>query len=418
MRTIDIRKQKRKERFDRNFKRISNKSLEQLKELDHKTDSLDFFFNRLETLFIEQKIWDTDSKSIIGTFCAMVPEEIITACGGYPIRLCGGNYTAQLAGDEYAPRDSCPVVKSVVGSFDMSLLPIYDECKLAIVPTSCDGKKKMTEILANYVPTLPLHIPAVKDEESFEDVVPIFNGLIPVIEEITGEKLTQKKLKEAIKINQQINREAFKLNEFKKMKKSVIYGSHAMAVMNTYQYSGRKEFLEQLNMLNKELEKKVKNKEFISEKAPRILMTGSPIIFPNLKVPIILEELGAIIAADETCAGDRMLADPVYISDRTVEGMVRSLAVKYVLPCSCPTFAYNQERIYRLKQMIKDYKIDGIIYNVLRGCLPYDFEVRNVEKLSESLWVPVVRLETDYNTEDTEQIKIRLEAFVEMLKMK
>lgn len=418
MREIDIRKQKRKERFDRNFKRVSNKSLEQLKELDHKVDSMDFFFNRLESLFVKQEMWDISSKHIIGTFCAMVPEEIISACGAQPIRLCGGNYTAQLAGDENAPRDSCPVVKAVVGSFDMKLLPIYEQCELAIVPTSCDGKKKMAEVLANYTPTLPLHIPAVKDEESFEDLTPIFYGLIPEIEKITGEKLTAKKLKQAIEINQAINEEAYKLVSFKKMKPSVVYGSHVLSVMNTYQYSTREEFLNQLIRLNKELEEKVKRKEFISEKAPRILMTGSPIIFPNLKLPIILEELGAVIAADETCAGDRMLADPVYVSDETVEGMVRSLAVKYVLPCSCPTFAYNEERMYRLKQMVKDYQIDGIIYNVLRGCLPYDFEVRNVEKLSESLGVPVVRIETDYNTEDVEQLKIRLEAFVEMLKMK
>lgn len=418
MRTIDIRKQKRKERFDRNFKRVSNRSLEQLKELGHQVNSLEFFFQRLESLFVKQEMWNMEHKPVVGTFCAMVPEEIISACGAYPIRLCGGNYTAQLAGDEYAPRDSCPVVKSVVGSFDMKLLPIYEKCDLAIVPTSCDGKKKMTEVLANYVPTLPLHIPAVKDEESFEDLTPIFYGLIPTIEEITGEKLTVNKLKKAIQINQQINREAYKLISFKKMKPSVIYGSHALSVMNTYQYSTREEFLVQLTLLNKELEEKVKKKNFISEKAPRILMTGSPIIFPNLKLPIILEELGAVIAADETCAGDRMLADPVYISDKTVEGMVRSLGAKYVLPCSCPTFAYNEERIYRIKQMIKDYQIDGIIYNVLRGCLPYDFEVRNVEKLSETLGVPVVRIETDYNTEDTEQLKIRLEAFVEMLKMK
>jgi len=92
--------------------------------------------------------------------------------------------------------------------------------------------------------------------------------------------------------------------------------------------------------------------------------------------------------------------------------------MKSILPCSCPTFAYNEDRIFRLKQMISEYQVDGIVYNVLRGCLPYDFEVRNVEKLSETLGIPVIRVETDYNTEDMEQIKIRLEAFVEMLRMK
>jgi len=415
---MDLRKAKRKARYDRNFVRVSNKMLELMKETFESPKSFDYFYDQMESLFVNQKMWVSEDQSIIGTFCAMVPEELITAAGGVPVRLCGGNYIAQVAGDEYAPRDSCPVVKAVIGSFDMNLLPMYSSCKLAIVPTSCDGKKKMAEVISNYVPTLPLHIPALKDEESFEDVIPLFMGLVPIIEETTGNQITPRRLKEAIQINQEINKEVHRLMAYKKMKPALIHGSLVLLAMNTYQYSDRSDYLKALRNLNDELELRKNEGMSLSEKAPRIMMTGSPVVFPNMKLPVALEELGAVVVADETCAGDRMLTDPVFISDGTLEGMVRSLAVKYVLPCSCPTFAYNEERIYRLKQMVKDYEVDGIIYHVLRGCLPYDFEVRNVEKLSKELGVPVLRVETDYNTEDMEQLKIRLEAFTEMLKMK
>jgi len=263
-----------------------------------------------------------------------------------------------------------------------------------------------------------LHIPALKDELAFEDVVPLYMGLIPVIEEITGNQITRKKLQEAISLNQNINRAAFELMNYKKMKPSVIHGSLVLMVMNAFQYSDRKIYLKKLEELNKALKQKVEKNETLPEKAPRILLTGSPIVFPNMKLPLALESLGAVVVADETCAGDRMLADPVYVNDSTIEGMVRALAVKYVLPCSCPTFAYNEERVFRLKQMVKEYQVDGIIYHVLRGCLPYDFEVRNIEALSKELGVPVIRVETDYNTEDLEPMKIRLEAFTEMLRMR
>lgn len=414
---IDLRYQKRKERFDRNFKRVSNKVIEILKENDN-AYNIDYFYDCLENLFVHQELKFFGDKVLIGTFCAMVPEELIIACGAQPVKLCGGNYISQLAGEEFAPRDSCPVVKSVIGNFNMDLLPMYNACKLAIVPTSCDGKKKMAEIISDYVPTTLLHIPATKDEDSFNETISIFYGLIELIEEATNTKLTRSNLRKAIKLNNEINKQAYIFREFKQMKPSVISGSHAMAVINAYQYADRERYLIELKKLNKYLKTKVDNREFILKNPQRILITGSPMVFPNLKVPQLIEELGGIISADETCAGDRMLSDPVNIREHSMDSMIRGLAMKSILPCSCPTFAYNNERIYRLKQMINDYSIDGIVYNVLRGCIPYDFEVRNVEKLSEQLGIPVIRIETDYNTEDTEQIKIRLEAFIEMLKMK
>jgi len=414
---MDIRFQKRKDRFDRNFKRVSNKTLNQLKDtnLDY---HMTYFYDCLESMFVLQSLEYLSNKPIVGTFCAMVPDELILACGGQPVKLCGGNYIAQIAGDEKSPRDSCPVVKSTVGCFDMKLMPIYEQCKLAIVPTSCDGKKKMAELISKYVPTSLLHIPAIKDGDNFDEMTGMYFGLIDEIEKKTGTKLTRSSLKKAINLTTRINKEVYMLNEFKKMTPPVISGTHAMAVVNAYQYSDREIYFKEIKALNKHLKSKVKNEEYLRKASCRILMTGSPMVFPNLKMPIILEDLGAIVVADETCAGDRMLADPINCRENTIEAMVKGIAMKSILPCSCPTFAYNEDRIFRLKQMISEYQVDGIVYNVLRGCLPYDFEVRNVEKLSETLGIPVIRVETDYNTEDMEQIKIRLEAFVEMLRMK
>ena len=67
--------------------------------------------------------------------------------------------------------------------------------------------------------------------------------------------------------------------------------------------------------------------------------------------------------------------------------------------------------------MIKDYRIEGVVYHVLRGCLVYDFEYRQIEEDLEKLGIPVIRLETDYNEEDIEQLRIRIEAFIEMIKL-
>ena len=68
--------------------------------------------------------------------------------------------------------------------------------------------------------------------------------------------------------------------------------------------------------------------------------------------------------------------------------------------------------------MIADNQIDGIIYHVLRGCLVYDYEYTLLEKTFGEKGIPIIRVESDYNEEDVEQLRIRIEAFIEMIKFK
>jgi benzoyl-CoA reductase/2-hydroxyglutaryl-CoA dehydratase subunit BcrC/BadD/HgdB len=128
--------------------------------------------------------------------------------------------------------------------------------------------------------------------------------------------------------------------------------------------------------------------------------------------------MGGIVAGDETCMGERGMWDPAVITDDSFDGMVRALANRALRPCPCPTFADNSQRLYRLKQLIKDNQIQGVIYHVLRGCLVYDYEYKKIEEELGKLDIPVIRLESDYNEEDVEQLRIRIEAFIELIKLR
>jgi len=55
------------------------------------------------------------------------------------------------------------------------------------------------------------------------------------------------------------------------------------------------------------------------------------------------------------------------------------------------------------------------VYHVLKGQIEYDFELERFEELFEKLGTPVFRLETDYNYQDIEQLRVRMEAFSEIL---
>ena len=101
----------------------------------------------------------------------------------------------------------------------------------------------------------------------------------------------------------------------------------------------------------------MKGEKVTTKKLPRILLTGSPIVFPNMKIPLLIEEMGGIVAGDETCMGEHGIWDPPVITDNSFDGMMRALANRSLRPCPCPTFSDNSQRIYRLKQLIKENQI-------------------------------------------------------------
>lgn len=145
------------------------------------------------------------------------------------------------------------------------------------------------------------------------------------------------------------------------------------------------------------------------------MIAGSPPVFPNWKIPQLIEEMGAVIVADESCMGSRYLYDPVALTESSMTEMMAGLAARYLMPCVCPSFVPNTDRLFRLQQMADEFAVDGVVYHVLKGCVVYDFELARVEKLMKEKNIPLMRVETDYSPEDVEQLRTRIEAFVEMI---
>ncbi|MBC3803306.1 2-hydroxyacyl-CoA dehydratase [Acetobacterium fimetarium] len=412
---------RQRERFVGKSARVAAKYLRRLTELKGAPQAMKPFFQVLEDIHVNMKNVEqpTDTK-IVGTYCVMVPQELIYAAGAQPVKLCSGSYSAFAIGDDLVPRDACPLVKSVMGFQAMGVMPVYEDCSLMVVPITCDCKKKMAGMLAERVPTYSLHVPTSKsDDDDMEQVVSEFYQLIPALEAVTGQAITCDSLARSI---DGMGFAQYQMSQFAAYKKHVpalIQGTHAMALMNAFSYMPVDRFSEQLHRLNQELGRRQKEKQFVSmDKQPRIMVTGSPIIFPNIKIPLLIEEMGGILVGDETCMGERALYDPTVVVDQSFDGLLRSLANRYTRPCTCPTFVDNSQRIYRIKQMIADHQVQGVVYHVLRGCLVYDFEYQTLEEELGQLGIPVIRVESDYNEEDIEQLRIRIEAFIELIKLK
>ena len=413
--------ERQRELFIRKSTRVAASYLKRAKELSELPDAAKPFFEVLENTYVKlADIQKTEDRKSIGTLCVMVPAELVYAAGAMPVRLCSGSYTAYSIGDDYIPRDACPLVKAVMGFGKIKALPAFDNCSLLVAPVTCDCKKKLAGTIDSVKDTIPLHIPPLKrDDADTEIFLKELYRLIPLLENVTGKQVTAKSLAEGINM---VGNAQYEMSEFLKYRRhdlSLMSGTQVMSVMNAYSYMPVNLWAEQMHRLNEELKLRLSQGRFVSRKnQPRILVTGSPIAFPNIKVPLLIEEMGGVLAADETCMGERGLYDPVSVIDASFDGMMRSLASRYTKPCTCPVFVDNSQRIYRIKQMIKEHKIQGVIYHVLRGCLVYDYEYQLMEEAMGKMDIPIIRVESDYNEEDVEQLRIRIEAFIELIKMR
>ena len=142
----------------------------------------------------------------------------------------------------------------------------------------------------------------------------------------------------------------------------------------------------------------------------RILITGVPVGMGSHKVVRIVEQSGADVVALENCSGYKK----AFTVDEEAEPM-DALAGQY-LSTPCSVMSPNQGRFELLGRMIRDFSADGVIDLTWQACHTYNVEAFGIaEFVEEKLGISTLHLETDYAESDTEQLRVRIQAYLEML---
>ncbi len=354
-------------------------------------------------------------KKVVGTFCTYVPEELTLAVGAACVGLCGGAEIATEEVEKILPRNLCALIKSSFGFKVGKLCPYVEACDLLVGETTCDGKKKYYEILAEYGNVYVMELPQRKEERDRSLWREEVRELARRLEELTGERMTVESLKEAIRVVNNKREALLRLMEVRKARPPVISGKDALLINQIAFYDEPRRFAKQVNELCEELEKRAQEgKGVADDSAPRILLSGCPMAIPNWKLPHILESAGAAVVMEELCTGIRYFRYLVDDSPGDVEGLLDSIADRY-LEIDCAVFTPNQRRIENIKQLAKEYQADGLVYYAIQFCDPYTVEAYRVKKAAEEMELPFLYIETDYSQEDVAQISTRVEAFLEML---
>lgn len=382
-------------------------------------DEISNFFGQREE---EIRAHKEAGKKVVGYTCMFTPVELILAADAVPVRVGSGWYDAAKLGDRIVPVEVCPVIRSTIGAKMVHLSPYLELSDAIINPLTCDGRTKLSEIIGADKTVWTMCLPRVKDSPQSRNLWNEEVGVIKKkIEDLTGTKITGKKLRASIKLMQKATRAFRRLQGIRKGH-PVIMGRDAMLVNQNSMWDDIKRWTEKTEELCDELEKRVNQKVWACPpETSRVMITGTPMIWPdNWKVPNLIEESEpqGLLVVDELCSSDRLLYDPVGVDEWTMSDMLDAVAERYLLTSTCPCFTSehgNEDRINWLLDRIKEFKVDGVIYYVVRGCILYAMEYARIKKILDHMDIPVYYLDTEYTREDVGQMKTRIEAFLEML---
>jgi len=351
-------------------------------------------------------------KKIVGIMCEYTPRELIMAAGGIPVCLCGGSVKTIPAAEEHLPSNLCPLIKSTYGYLVKKSNPFLNMADLVVAETTCDGKKKMYELMAESVPMYVLELPQKEDnKDSYNHWLIELRKFKSELENRLGVKITNEKIRDAIKI---MNRErALRRNlaSFMKLDSPPLTGRELLNFKSSI--SGICEDFRQYEKAQKILEDE-KNKQKQSSKV-RVLMTGVPMVYGAEKVIDIVESNGGLVVCMENCTGLKPIFEDV---DEDAEDPIEALAKRYFrIPCALMT--KNERRLEWLRTMAKEYRPQCIIELIWQACLTYDVEAYKIKRFAEKeLKVPYLRIETDYSPSDSAQITVRVEALFETVRGK
>ncbi|MDV2989861.1 MAG: double-cubane-cluster-containing anaerobic reductase [Dehalogenimonas sp.] len=356
-----------------------------------------------------------DGGKVVATYCVFVPEEFCWAAGAIPVSLCAGTQFSVPVAEEVLPRNTCALIKSSYGFKLGRLCPYVQVSHLIVGETTCDGKKKMFELLAEQQPVYVMEVPNKRSTAGralWQQEVRDFKAKI---EELTGNEITVENLGEAIKKVNARRREFRRLSALRAADPAPISGKDALLATQVSMYDDVERQTQMITALNDELEERVKKGEGVAPKgAKRILISGSPMAIPNWKLHHIVESSGAIIVGEESCTGSRFYNELIPEGIGNLEDMLTALADRY-LKTNCACFTPNTERLDDIIKMARDLKADGIIHYNLQFCHTYANEAVQVDRALAEAGIPLLRVETDYSDEDAGQLKTRIDAFLEML---
>lgn len=372
------------------------------------------FNEQRKTSFIHVKDFKQAGNRLVGFLCSYTPLEIIDAAGASSVALCGTSDEVIPEAEKVLPANLCPLIKSTYGFAYSEKCPFTYFSDMIVGETTCDGKKKMYELLSELKETHILHLPQGRDRAYESDGwYEECRLLLERLGKLYGITITNEDLRAAAARRNRLREAQLSMFELQALEPPAMTGVELMSTM----FAGTFSF--DIVSYTKKIEETVAARKSAYEAgerpvpadAKRILITGCPVGGVINKIGRTIETNGGVIVCMDDCSGERTARMMV---DENAPDILRAISDRY-LDINCSVMTPNDGRMENTLAMCEKYHVDGVVENVLTACHTFNVESARMQKAVEGAGIPYLKIETDYSAGDQGQIDTRIAAFIETL---
>jgi len=345
---------------------------------------------------------------VIGWLCTYVPEEIIHAAGALPIRIIGYSHEANLDdANAHLYINNCTFSRSCL---QLGLEGQYDFLDGVVGGSTCDGARRLFDVWRQYVGT-PFHHVLTVPRKYTERAHKLYydEGVLfkKHLEEHLGVSISDEALLKSTIVLNESRSLLHRLYELRKRDKPPISGAETLEVLNAAYRMPKETFNLWLGELIEEL--KSSDKAFTGR--ARVMLVGSVLTNPEFVKSI--EDQGALVVTDELCTSTRYWGDKVVLDDG--RPILEAISRRYLNNFPCARMYPSDERFNRIIDYARDFKVDGVISEIVRYCVPYAHDLPLLTDRLSEVGIPTLALDVEYGTAGSGQIATRVQAFLEML---
>lgn len=379
-------------------------------------EKFDQYDEKRQQGFLKVKELKEKGQNICGVFCTYTPSEIIYASGAIPFGLCGTSDEPIKYAEVDLPRNLCPLIKSSYGFAVSDQCPYFYFSDLIVGETTCDGKKKMYELMGKMKDTYVISLPQKQTSKAdLQYLIAEYQAFREYLEKKFRTRITDEDLRNEIKHANDIRRIYKAYFELGKLIPSPLSGYEQNMTTEAASFVfNRDEAAAMIAQKTEELKKYWEDELQYDEerkKRPRIMITGCPTIGVRKKILERIEANGADIVVFESCNGVR---EKMELIDESIDP-IEAISRKY-LGVSCSVMSPNPKREQIIRDLAREYRVDAVVEVTLQACHTFAVEAKNIRDLVQGeLNLPYLHLETDYSTNDAGQLDTRINAFLEML---
>lgn len=372
-----------------------------------KSRALDILSETATTLVNpEMKQWKEQGGRIIGYFCSAMPVELISAAGFLPFRVRATGSTGTELSDSYFSSINCSFPRH---AFNLALQGRYEFLDGLIIFNSCDHVRRLYDHWTRQVKTPFVQILSLPKKaeapqvEWFTDELRILKNRMQDFFRI---EITDERLREAIAQHNRSRRMLRDLYELRKADSPPLTGAEMLAITVAGSAMPQPAYESLLTGLVKDLA----GVEGHSGYRARLMVVGG--LLDNPDYLQIIEGQRGLVVTDALCFGSRTLWKDV---DEDAPDPLAALAQYYVAerPSCARMYTEYPRRLQHLKDMIRDFRVDGVIFQRLSFCETWGFEQYSLTSDFKEANVPLLCLDREYLLGGVGQLKTRVQAFLE-----